>query len=95
MCIITSERSNLHFLDIQKSYLEGYRDILDPVYKHPKGLTKSYTRGYNTPSLDAYTQCKIDIEGKKFLMKSNSDWKAVHHELQKLNRKGMSVSIQI
>ena len=93
--IILSEPSNLHFLDIQKSYFDGYRDVLDPVYKHPKGIIKSYTRGYITPVLDPSTQNKIEIEGKKYLMKSNNDWKSVQYEIQTLNRKGMSVSIQI
>ena len=94
MCIIVSEHSNLYFLDVQATYFDGYRDVLDPIYKHPKGLIKEYTKGYKTPSLDPATQDKIDIEGKKFLMKSNAEWKAVRYELQRLNRRGVSVSIQ-
>ena len=95
MCIIHSARPNVYFLDVAQTYFDGYRDILDPVYKHAKGWTKTYVKGYTTPTVDQSMYQKIDIEGKKYLLKSNTDWKSVKQELQKMNRKGMAVSIQI
>ena len=85
------------FKDIQETYFNGYRDVLNPVYKDPAGIIFEHAetnrrKTYNEPLIDSSKINKMDVEARKCLMKDQSDWKNIKRKLQMYNRSPLRVS---
>ena len=88
----------MYFLDVKETYFQGYRDALDPVYKDPRGKICKYSEMnkkfvYGTPFYNGDEDRKLNIETKKYLFRSNSDWTHVKRIVTDLNRLPVAVSI--
>ena len=82
---------------MKETYFQGYRDALDPVFKDPRGRICQYTDMkqkvvYGRPYYDEEANRRLNIEAKKFLFRSNSDWNNVKKIITDINRLPVSVS---
>ena len=85
---------NVHWFNVKESYFNGYRAHIDPFYKDPNGQIMDYKEHetvYTEPYYTDVMRKHIDIEGRKYMFGSNSDWLACKQQLQKLNREGVTV----
>ena len=72
----------MYFLNMKESYIQGYRDTLDPVFKDPKDRICNYKEMkkkfvYAEPFIDDSAHQRLDVDARKLLFSSQADWNMV------------------
>ena len=92
-----TEPSNLHWLDVKESYFNSFRAHMPGFFKAPGGRMIEYEEMkprnlYKKPYYREADREYIDEETRKFLFRSNEDYRHCKRRLQELKRSLIQVS---